>query len=154
MSERSLQLRPLLLLLLIAACSISAFRLRSPQTSKHASVATPARPQSLLPDPRFTPGAIDPRITQSNITSTICRAGYTRTVRPSFQISNKLKHQVMSLYRSPGSIHDYELDHLIPLELGGCPTCISNLWPQPWTPPGAHEKDEVEDYLRDRVCHR
>jgi hypothetical protein len=60
----------------------------------------------------------------------------------------------MSLYHSPGSIHDYELDHLIPLELGGCPNCISNLWPQPWTPPGAHEKDEVEDYLRDRVCHR
>jgi hypothetical protein len=40
------------------------------------------------------------------------------------------------------------------LELGGCPTCIANLWPQPWASPGANEKDEVESYLRDRVCHR
>jgi hypothetical protein len=32
--------------------------------------------------------------------------------------------------------------------------CIANLWPQPWAPPGANEKDEVESYLRDRVCHR
>jgi hypothetical protein len=59
----------------------------------------------------------------------------------------------MDLYHVRGSIHDYELDHLIPLELGGCSTCIANLWPQPWTSPGAHEKDEVEHYLRDRVCH-
>jgi hypothetical protein len=107
-----------------------------------------------LPNLRLTPGSINPAVTQVNIHSTICVAGYTRTVRPRYEVSNQLKHQVMALYHSPGSIHDYELDHLIPLELGGCPTCIANLWPQPWARPGANEKDEVESYLRDRVCHR
>ncbi|HEY1457602.1 MAG TPA: hypothetical protein VGF15_03700, partial [Solirubrobacteraceae bacterium] len=31
-----------------------------------------------LPDSRCTPGAIDPAVTQANITETICRPGYTR----------------------------------------------------------------------------
>jgi hypothetical protein len=52
-----------------------------------------------------------------------------------------------------GSIHDYELDHLIPLDLGGCPDCESNLWPQPRNVfPGAAEKNEVENYLHREVC--
>jgi len=114
----------------------------------------PGRPAfAVLPNPRLTPGATDPAVTQENISSTICVPGYTRKVRPSFETSNALKHQLMTLYHSTGSIHDYELDHLIPLELGGCPNCIANLWPQPWTTPGAHEKDDVEGFLHDRVCH-
>ena len=56
-------------------------------------------------------------------------------------------------YLVRGSIHDYELDHLIPLELGGCPKCETDLWPEPGNVfPGASEKDEVESYLHDRVC--
>ena len=35
-----------------------------------------------LPDPRCTPGEVSPAVTQANIESTICRAGYTETVRP------------------------------------------------------------------------
>lgn len=46
----------------------------------------------------------------------------------------------------------FEVDHLIPLELGGDNT-IENLWAQPASPkPGFHEKDKVEDYLHKRVC--
>ena len=64
-----------------------------------------------------------------------------------------MKHRLMRAYGVQGSIHDYELDHLIPLELGGCPDCDSNLWPQPRNVfPGAREKDEVEDYLHREVC--
>jgi hypothetical protein len=64
-----------------------------------------------------------------------------------------MKHRLMRLYGVTGSIHDYELDHLIPLELGGCPECETNLWPQPRNVfPGASEKDEVEDYLHHQVC--
>ncbi len=36
----------------------------------------------LLPDPSCTPGAIDPAVAQANIGSTICRTGYTDSVRP------------------------------------------------------------------------
>ena len=46
----------------------------------------------------------------------------------------------------------FEVDHLIPLELGGDNT-ISNLWPEAGEPaPGFHEKDKVENYLHRQVC--
>jgi hypothetical protein len=47
---------------------------------------------------------------------------------------------------------EYEVDHLISLELGGS-NDIANLWPEAATPkPGFHEKDQVENYLHDQVC--
>ena len=110
-------------------------------------------PPGLLPRHDLTPGAIDPRVTQRNIGNTICRRGYTATVRPPFEYTNAMKHRLMRVYGVTGSIHDYELDHLIPLELGGCPDCETNLWPQSRNVfPGAREKDEVEDYLHHQVC--
>jgi hypothetical protein len=46
----------------------------------------------------------------------------------------------------------YEVDHLIPLELGG-DNVIANLWPEAAEPvPGFHEKDKVENYLHRQVC--
>jgi hypothetical protein len=46
----------------------------------------------------------------------------------------------------------FEVDHLIPLELGGDNT-IENLWPEAAEPrPGFHEKDRVENYLHKQVC--
>ena len=33
-----------------------------------------------LPDPRLTPGALNPGVTQESIGDTICVAGWTRTV--------------------------------------------------------------------------
>ena len=110
-------------------------------------------PPGVLPRHDLAPGAMDPRVTQSNIRDTICRRGYTATVRPPFEYTNAMKHHLMRVYGARGSIHDYELDHLVPLELGGCPNCETNLWPQSRKIfPGASEKDEVEDYLHHQVC--
>lgn len=50
-------------------------------------------------------------------------------------------------YGNPGS---YEMDHLIPLELGGNNE-ISNLWPEKY--PGYMAKDDVEDLLHRQVCN-
>ena len=45
-----------------------------------------------------------------------------------------------------------ELDHLIPLELGGA-TSVANLWPEPCTGrTSAREKDKVENFLHGQVC--
>ncbi|MGH6869842.1 MAG: hypothetical protein ACREDA_13430, partial [Methylocella sp.] len=44
----------------------------------------------------------------------------------------------------------YEVDHLIPLEIGGDPTDIRNLWPQPLE--SARHKDEIENRLHELVC--
>jgi hypothetical protein len=45
-----------------------------------------------------------------------------------------------------------EVDHLIPLELGGS-NDMKNLWPQPDDPrPGSPEKDQLENELHSQVC--
>ncbi len=110
-------------------------------------------PSGTLPRHDLTPGAIDPRVTPQNIGSTICRPGYSSSVRPPFKYTNAMKRRLMRAYGVTGSMHDYELDHLIPLGLGGCPDCESNLWPQPRNKyPGAEEKDQIEAYLHRQVC--
>ena len=63
------------------------------------------------------------------------------------------KNQVYAEYgktrHAPGQ---YEVDHLVSLELGGSNN-IANLWPEAASPkPGFHEKDQVENYLHDQVC--
>lgn len=66
----------------------------------------------------------------------------------------KSRETVFASYRIalPVPVDAYELDHLIPLELGGS-DAIENLWPQAAVPsPGFHEKDKVEIYLKQRVC--
>ena len=103
----------------------------------HEPVGTPsvnarAGPEYAYPNLDLTPGAIDPTVTQDNIQSTICVPGYTKTVRPPERITHRLKLQIMAAYGRSGDLRDYELDHFIPLELGGCPDCVTNLWPEPY----------------------
>lgn len=109
--------------------------------------------QNGLPDHACTPGATDTRVTQDNINSTICVSGYSASVRPPVSVTDKIKTQEMAMYGDTDSKADYELDHLISLELGGCPDCVANLWPEPYNQAlGAHEKDKVENYLHKQVC--
>jgi hypothetical protein len=50
------------------------------------------------------------------------------------------------------SLSNYELDHLIPLERGGNPTDVKNLWPQAhYGLAKSFEKDKFEDYLHKHV---
>jgi hypothetical protein len=99
-----------------------------------------------LPDPRCTPGATDPRVTQADIASTICVRGYTALVRPPVEETDRAKHALMLAY---GQSRPNELDHLIPLELGGS-SDVRNLWPE--MPPSPNPKDQVENELRNMVC--
>lgn len=107
-----------------------------------------------LPDPICTPGVVDPRVTQENISRTICVRGYTKTVRPPVQYTQDLKvRQIVEYGYKDTNLASYEEDHLIPLELGGHPTDPKNLWPEPRS--GEHPaaiKDTVENLLHSRVC--
>jgi hypothetical protein len=103
-----------------------------------------------LPDPQCTPGAISPAVTQANIQSTICSYGYTDTVRPPESVTEPEKGASLAAYGDTGSLHDYEYDHLVPLELGGASNDPRNLWPEPGASP--NPKDAVEDQLRQDVC--
>lgn len=104
----------------------------------------------VLPDPKCTPGAIDPAVTQDNIDSTICVSGYTKTVRPPVSVTEPQKLESMKAYGFDDSPSNYEFDHLIPLELGGAPDDPKNLWPQPHS--SSFTKDGLENYLHNQVC--
>jgi hypothetical protein len=96
-----------------------------------------------LPDRHATPGRVMHRATPKKF----CRAGWTTKVR---DVSESLRHKVFAEYDIPYSKHShYEVDHLIPLELGGSNT-IRNLWPERGKIPNA--KDGVENELHNRVC--
>lgn len=83
-----------------------------------------------LPPPDVR-GSIDARITQGNIGRTICRPGYSRSMRPSYGVTGPLKRRMMQAQYPDGRLADYELDHLIPISLGGAPFDAGNLWLQP-----------------------
>ncbi len=104
-----------------------------------------------LPDPHCTPGAINPQVTQADIGSTICRTGYTATIRPPASMTTKLKREQISAYSDGDTaLKDYEEDHLVSLELGGAPDDPRNLWPEPGASP--NPKDQVENDLHKAVC--
>jgi hypothetical protein len=103
-----------------------------------------------LPDPRCTPGAVSPDVTQADIHSTICRRSYTESVRPPESVTEPEKRASTRAYGDRGRLRDYEYDHLIPLELGGAANDERNLWPEPGASP--NPKDALEDRLRSMVC--
>ncbi len=89
-------------------------------------------------------------MTQADIHSTICRPDYTDTVRPPESITEPEKKASLSAYGDRGPLHDYEYDHLVPLELGGAPNDPRNLWPEPGASPNL--KDVLEYRLSQLVC--
>jgi hypothetical protein len=108
------------------------------------------RADAILADPVRTPGVLNPDVTQANIRSTICRHGWTDTIRPPTSYTNALKTKQMRRYGEAGSLSDYQEDHLISLELGGSPTDPRNLWPEPY--PRASDVDQIENELNAEVC--
>jgi len=106
-----------------------------------ARLASAQHAAPLLPNASLTPGATLP-VTAADLSV----PGYTKRVR---NVPQAVKEKVFAEYgitrRAP---REYEVDHLISLELGGS-NSIRNLWPQsyltqPWN---AHVKDRLENKL-------
>jgi hypothetical protein len=96
-----------------------------------------------MPNRTLTPGAI-----QSTDTAAICTPGWAAAHR---DVSEATKDEVAAEY-GLASRAGYEIDHLIPLELGGA-NSVANLWPEPYASPfGAIQKDGLEDWLHQQVC--
>jgi hypothetical protein len=122
------------------------------------------------PNPKATPGALDRRVTKDTIRTTICVAGYIDSVDLSIAYADPIETRLLASGHLPGAIQNYELDHLVPLNLGGSPTSPRNLWMEPYGDanhllketdkwpddgsvlPGAHQKDVVEMLLNKDVC--
>jgi hypothetical protein len=111
-----------------------------------------------VPDPRCTPGGINPTVTPGIMRDPAWR---TRCIRDCEESQAK-KHAAYRWYRIPSPQHNSgrnqvcELDHLVPLELGGADG-MGNIWPE-CGPDGAalssrdfKIKDRVENYLADEV---
>ncbi len=138
----------LVFLALLTACAIETGAAPTVQShigkrSKTAGCVS----QNALPDPACTPGATFPDATKEQI----CQPGYSKNVR---DVPTSEKDQVYAEYGiTHHSSGEYEVDHLISLELGGS-NDSANLWPEPADPrPGFHEKDKVENYLHAQVCN-
>ena len=132
----------------VSHASAHAVQLQPPAGSCHAH----GRGLYALPDSRCTPGAIDPRVTQADLDRTICRGGYSESVRPPESITEPEKRASLLAYGDHRPLHAYEYDHLISLELGGAPNDARNLWPEPGASP--NPKDRLEDRLHALVCDR
>jgi hypothetical protein len=98
-----------------------------------------------LPNPALTPGDVLP-VTVSDI----CVSGYSSKVR---NVTDAVKNQVYLEYGIPShQPYEYEVDHLISLELGGS-NSVKNLWPEPYAGDwNARVKDKIENKLHALVC--
>lgn len=126
----------------------------SPPTTATAPSAAFASPDARTRATREPPGALNPDVTQGTIRSTICVPGWTASVRPSRGYTDGVKLKLLrEAGLAPGDAARYELDHFIPLALGGHPRKLENLWLQPWEGAnGARAKDRLEVSLKRLVC--
>ena len=106
-----------------------------------------------LPDPALTPGDVNPSLTKQ----AICDAAFT--TRPFRSLSRWVRLRTYARYHAVNHFGECagrggcEIDHLIPLELGGS-NDIKILWPQPVSaqPWNTRRKDDLENRLRFLVC--
>jgi hypothetical protein len=98
-----------------------------------------------MPNPALTPGDVLPVAVGD-----ICVAGYSSKVR---LVTEAVKNQVYLEYGiTSHKPYEYEVDHLISLELGGS-NSVKNLWPEPYAGDwNAHVKDKIENKLHALVC--
>ena len=90
------------------------------------------------------------------IASTICRSGYTSSIRPPESVTEPEKQASAEAYSYTGAFSTAEYDHLVPLELGGDPNDPANLWVEPNDNPNTtsttNSKDALENRLNNLVC--
>lgn len=106
----------------------------------HAAPAAIARP-----DPTLHPGKVDTSLTRAKLCD---KNSKTSDRRPPTSYTDKIKRLELGVTTEqvtapdgrtftvtgehlPGAVGDYELDHLISLELGGDPEDPENLWMEP-----------------------
>lgn len=107
-----------------------------------------------VPDPRCTPGGVNPSVTVATLRNPAWRTGCIRN----HETSERKKHKAYRWYGTRDPRHNYggrqvcELDHLVPLELGGADG-LGNIWPECGPSDTVLQdryfklKDRVENYL-------
>jgi hypothetical protein len=98
--------------------------------------------------------ALNRDVTSATAKQTICVAGYSKRIRPPSHDTEQIKVRLLRAASiEPSRISDFELDHIIPLSLGGHPRDLTNLELQSWAGErGARRKDALERRLHNLVC--
>lgn len=98
------------------------------------------------PNPDLTPGDVVADATRD----TVCASGYAKKMRR--EVSKEDKTLIYYRYGLTYDSKHYQIDHFIPLSIGGS-NDMKNLWPQPiQNNAGFIEKQQVADYLHRQVC--
>jgi hypothetical protein len=142
----------------------SATTAAAASATTHAHTSSFVGQPALYPDPKLTPGATNPDVTQANIAENICKIGWsTKEVRDT-QTTPAQKTTTYKTYGIPhpknntGANQVCELDHLISIENGGADS-LDNIWPEcgPDGVPLAKRyfklKDAVENFVHNGICH-
>jgi hypothetical protein len=114
-----------------------------------------------LPDPKVTPGAVNPHAVADlsgkshmvgGIEQNVCAKDFrTGPIRATIHNFAGIKKKSCAEYGVESCDGSVEGDHFISIEIGGCPDCLANIWPQPMDQ--AKVKDhQVEDVLPKLVC--
>ena len=99
---------------------------------------------SYVPNPGLTPGS-----TAEVGKDDLCRSSYRNPYR---HVPVPLKRQIFDRYRLRESAVGYNVDHLIPVGLGGS-NSLKNLWPQPLSGEWNYQmKNRLEHRLHKLVC--
>jgi hypothetical protein len=102
----------------------------------------------IRPDDVMTPGAVastDP----IDVCGIVGGLTYSKRHR---HTSSELKREVYEGYHIERAEQNFEIDHRVPVCLGGADV-RENLWPQPGSEhPSYHDKDALEDQICRRVC--
>ena len=111
-----------------------------------------------VPDPHCTPGGVNPSVTADVLRNPNWRTRCDRNCESSESEKHVAYHWygIPAPHRNSGDNQVCELDHLVPLELGGADG-LGNIWPQCGPDATALDmryfkiKDRVENYLADEV---
>lgn len=100
---------------------------------------------SNLPVKRLTPGRAVAAVTAAQV----CTPGFAAKAS---SVPAARAKAVFAAYKVAWAGHAaYQLDHLIPVSLGGS-NAAANLWPQPHAPSASLHKDQLENKLHELVC--
>lgn len=112
--------------------------------------------QGTWPNPRCTPGRVNPAVTDATARITVCVTGWSgEQIDRLFPLalSDQVFRRLMDAEGLTGPPSAYVLDHLFPVELGGAVNDLRDLWVLPWQGPhGAYAKDREATTLHARVC--
>jgi hypothetical protein len=105
-----------------------------------------------IPNQILSPGKADPSLTKEVICDDGFRTGDYRNVSTALKNRVYIEYGIKAKEGYCSNGQGCEVDHIIPLYLGGS-NDITNLWPQPYEGKwNAHMKDNLEMKLHKLVC--